>query len=128
MVGLLKAEDLSPVSKLIENGFPLAGMEINKDDLPEAATQLLDTCGGLTVSLSTLTMHMHIKSYKTIILSQKKIQGNAQMLEFQDISSCLPRTGRNATVCRLNQLGLSEESHTLLGNKILVNEGATIPN
>ena len=56
MVGLLKAEDLSPVSKLIENGFPLAGMEINKDDLPEAATQLLETCGGLTVSLSRLTV------------------------------------------------------------------------
>ena len=61
VVGLLKAEDLSPVSKLIENGLPLAAIEINKDDLPEAATQLLDTCGGLTVSHSILTVFIYNK-------------------------------------------------------------------
>ena len=90
VVELLKAEDLSPVSKLIENGFPLAGMEINKDDLPEAATQLLDTCGGLTVSHSILTMHMHTKSYKTIILLQKKLKEMTKCLNFKTYHHAYP--------------------------------------
>jgi len=54
VVGLLKAEDLMPVSRLIENGFPLAGMEINKEDLPEASAQLLDTCATLKEKLDEI--------------------------------------------------------------------------
>lgn len=89
VVGLLKAEDLMPVSRLIENGFPLAGMEINKEDLPEASAQLLDTCATLKVSHTYFLLTWYTPDYSCSVYYRLFVVGlnfpacNSQILELR---------------------------------------------